>query len=207
MKILRKLNRGAILSFFILVFLIVYLVILEFSHSAEIPKIKAQCEKYIGTEISYKMLPKQYRVEKPSITQSELDLYLANMEKDIKAFYPQNEQSSKFIIDNLKSSLLAQAEGDGVVYEYKKEILKYNDLLFDNDTVTVNFTTNSVYEGQNPNNLNLLAKSEKITSETEDMLILQKINGDWKIVYSNLNLPYDQNNMGGQPQYYKGMIK
>ncbi len=203
MKILKKLNRGAILSFIILVCLIGYLIYVAIINGIDIPKIKDVCEKYIETEISYKMLPKQHRVEKPIITQSELNLYIENMQKDIKAFYTKEEQSSKYIIDTLAASLIAQSKGSGVVFDFKKEIIEYNDIVFDNDTVTVNFTTNNNFEGQNANNPT--SKVAPTITQTNDNLILQKINSEWKIIYSNLNSPNEQENMYGEKPYLNGM--
>jgi hypothetical protein len=180
---LKKWNRGAILSALVLLGVIVYLTVTGAMQNAEKPAIKAVCENYAQTEVGYKMLPEKYRTVTPTIPKADFDVYLADMEKDIKAFFPSDPESVKFTLDTLTASLTAQSKGTDVVLRFTKKIAKYTDILFEKDTVTVNFNSDNVYESTG-------SAGGLLTGETQDTLILQKIGGFWKVVYSNLSVPY-----------------
>ena len=187
MKLLKKINRGAITSLLVLVAVIIYLVALNISHNNAQPKIKEICEKYVQIETTYKMLPKKFRTEKPTISKAELAKYIETMENDLNAFYPKTMQNDNMMLYGMKNMLNAQAEGNSLIYDFQKTIKKYKSFEFDGDAVTVTFTTSNIYKAQNYNNPT--AKAQKISTETDDNLMLQKIDGQWKIVYPNLTTP------------------
>lgn len=187
MKLLKKINRGAITSLLVLVAVIIYLVALNIAHNNAQPKIKEICEKYVQIETTYKMLPEKFRTEKPTISKAELAKYIEKMENDLNAFYPKAMQNDNLMLYGMKNMLNAQADGNSLIYDFQKTIVEYKSFAFDGDTVTVSFTTSNIYEAQDYNNPT--AKARKISTETDDSLMLQKIDGQWKIVYPNLTTP------------------
>lgn len=184
----RKINRGVILTTVIALAVVTYLVALSVIRNADKPAIEEVCTKYIQADINYSMLPKEYRIDNPKMPKVELDKYIADMTNDIKAYYSDNTQSSKYFIDTLKINIEDQAKGTGVIYDYKKEILGFKSYTYKNDTVTVKIVTNTTFEN---------SSREKVLQQTDNFITLQKIDNEWKVVYSNLSLPMNNNQNNG----------
>ncbi len=192
MKFFKKVNRGALLTLLVFLGVVIYLISVEVSHSIEKPKIQEICEKYIQADVSYNMLPEKYRVESPEMPKSEFNDYIKKMEADVRAFYPENSLSVDFYVDSLKESLNKQAEGNGVVLEYKKEIKRYNDFTFNGDSVIVEVTTTATYKSTD---IDVMKGQNIYNDEYTESFTLQKINGEWELVYANISSPADYNNM------------
>lgn len=188
MKYLSKINRGAILTAVVVLTVICYLVTTGIIQNNEKPRIKQVCETYLQQEVAYNLLPAAYRVDKPDMPMTVLNDYLAEMKKNIIAFYPSNEQYYKFVIDTRTADLTSQAKGTGIVYQYEKTITKYKDIIFNGNTVNVAFTTSTTMEAKDLYGTGSTIK-EKITAEVDDNIILQKIDGVWKVVYATINRP------------------
>jgi hypothetical protein len=191
MKFLSKINRGAILTAGVILAVIAYLIVNAVTQSTQKPAIKQVCEAYLQQEVSYNMLPAQFRKDKPGMSDTALKEYLDSMKADIIAYYPKNEQSYRYLIDNLTSDLTGQTEGVNVVYAYEKTILTYDKMIFDGDTVEVSFTSDTTIEQVDPYGTGSSVK-EKLTAEVADTIILQKISGEWKVIYASINRPYNE---------------
>lgn len=188
MNYLSKINRGAILTAMVVLGVVCYLVTTGIIQNNEKPRIKQVCESYLQQEVAYNLLPAAYRLDKPDMPVSVLNDYLAEMKKNIIAFYPTEEQYYKFVIDNRTADLTSQAKGTGIVYQYEKTITKYKDMIFNGDSVNVTFTTSTTIEAKDLYGTGSTIK-EKITSDVDDNIILQKIDGVWKVVYATINRP------------------
>lgn len=206
MSFFLKINRGLILTVVIVLATTGYLVVNGVAQSTAKPEIKTLCEKYIKTAISYKMLPQNYRKENPAVPKAELDKYVDDMTRDLKAFYSNNEQTYKYTIADYKKSLENQAKGIGVIYNFTKEISDYKDFVFDNDTVTVTITTNTFFDGM-PVTGNTPSKfmqgaegRQNITTQTTDTITLQNVSGKWKVLYADLVNPVSGGMQGYTPQ-------
>lgn len=191
MKFLSKINRGAILTAGIVLAVILYLIVNAIIQNAQKPAIRQVCEAYLQQEVSYNMLPVEYRKDKPEMNDSALEEYLNEMKADITSYYPDNEQYFQYIIQNLTDTLTIQAEGKGIVYAYEKTILTYDKMIFDKDTVEVSFTSDTTMEQADPYGTGSSVK-EKLTAEVADTIILQKIDGQWKVIYASINPPYSE---------------
>lgn len=198
MNLFKKINRGLIATVIVLIAVAVYLVSLSISRADEENRIKEVCESYVKTAISYKMLPKEYRKEAPEIKKAELDNYISQMSKDLKAFYIDNEQSYKYVTDWNKQELENQSKGIDVVFNYSKKILKFTDFVYDKDVVTAQFESDSSFEG--PDLTNKSVKRRKVTMQTKDSITLQMQEGKWKIVYADLQQPV-RDSQGNQMVY------
>jgi hypothetical protein len=195
MKARKKFNRGVIITAIALLCISIYLIGLDITQNAEKPAIQKVVGSYINTYVSYNMLPQSYRIATPDIPKAEMDSYIAKMESDIKSYFAVNDDSYKFMTDMLKSDLKSQKSETTVVYSYKKTISKYTEFKFDKSNVTVTVETNSSYDGpdiQNPNSGRL-----KLNAVTTDTIVLKKVDGEWKVVYSNINRPSQSNSLGG----------
>jgi hypothetical protein len=205
MKYLSKINRGAILTAVVILGVIGYLITNAILQNNEKPRIKQICDTYIQTEVKYNMLPAAYRIDKPAMSASALTDFLAEMKKNITAFYPDKEQYYQFVVMSLTNDLTSQSKGTGVVYKYEKSIKKYDDMVFDGDIVTVNMTCNTTIEARDLSKTGATVK-ENLVQEIMDTVILQKIDGQWKVVYATINRPISANGYPdkmGNPGMYK----
>jgi hypothetical protein len=195
MKALKKFNRGVVIAVIALIGVSIYLVELGITQHAELPAIKQVVESYIQTYVNYNMLPKEYRTATPNVPQATMDSYVAKMQTDIKSYFAAGDNSYKFMTDTLKSGLQSQISDSTVVYSYTKTISKYNSFVFDKSTVTVSVDTNSSYNGPDKNNSS--TGSFQGNAVTTDTVVLKKVDGAWKVVYSNINTPSQSNSFGG----------
>jgi hypothetical protein len=197
MKFWAKPNRGAVLSIAVLLVVVIYLIALQFSHTAARPDIKSVCGNYIRTAVNYRMLPVQYRTDQPDMPQTAIDSYIEKMTDEIKAYYPANTQGYKYAVDKYAANLIAQAKGNGVVYSYMKEILSFSNFDFNGSSVTVTILTNSSFDSTDTPG----AARASVSAQTTDTITLQKIGGVWKVVYADLPDPSN----GGGPSVKPGM--
>ncbi|MHB1454914.1 MAG: hypothetical protein ACYCYM_13305 [Saccharofermentanales bacterium] len=188
MKWLSKINRGAILTAFVLLCVIGYLVVLSLIHSAQIPGIEQICEDYLADEIRYSMLPEDQRKDVPDMTETELASYLDEMEQAISAHYPDGEEYSKFAIKAKTADLTAQSEGQGIVYSYTKTIVDFTRYVFDKNTVTVSFLSDTTIETAMTGKAGLPEKT-KMTMEVNDQIILFRKDGEWHVIYAGITRP------------------
>lgn len=184
MKFMKKLNKGVVLLAFVIIAVAIYLSVNAVTESKDKTKIKELCEEYVAKEISYNMLPEQYRSDGTKIATNELDTYIKQMKEELSDYYVDNEQCYSYLLNNLEESLQNQQKGLSVVSAYEKSIIKFDKITFYDDSASVQISCNTTYEGTVPtgeiNNLN---------SQTIDTITLQKVNGKWKITYSNLINP------------------
>lgn len=195
MKARKKFNRGVIITVIAVLCLSAYLIGLDITQNAEKPAIQKVVESYINTYVSYNMLPQSYRIATPNIPQAEMDSYVAKMESDVKSYFAADDNSYKFMTDMLKSNLESQKTETTVIYSFDKTISKYTKFSFDKSTVTVTVQTNSSYDGPDKNNSN--SGRLKLNAVTTDTIVLKKVNGEWKVVYSNINIPSQKESFGG----------
>jgi hypothetical protein len=195
MRARKKFNRGVIITVIVVFCVGIYLIGLDITQNAEKPAVQKVVESYINTYVNYNMLPEKYRIATPNIPQAEMDSYIAKMGSDIKSYFAVNDNSYKFMTDMLKSDLESQTTETTVVYSYTKTISKYTGFNFDKSTVTVTVETNSSYDGPDKSNSN--SGRLKLNAVTTDTVVLKKVDGEWKVVYSNINRPSQSNSLGG----------
>lgn len=192
MRILSKINRGVILTVVILLGVAGYLIGLEAMHDSARKEIQQICEKYVAAELQYHMLPQAYRTENPQMPAQELEHYMTAMREDIKGFFVDNEQTYRYKLEELEEDLTAQSKGEGVVYQYTKEIIQY-EIEFNANTASVTLTSATTYDGP-VDSYSYRSKTggssrQTLTGEVTDCLSFQRVDGEWKLTYAALYLP------------------
>lgn len=189
---MKKINKGLILTVIVLVVLTIYLVNLEKQRNEEKPHIRTICEKFIEITDKYSVLPKEKQVLNTIIDQDEFEQYMMLMKNQLNNIMISKEDAVllqyKVIGENLQNGY-SKFEART---NQKRTIKKVTRYEFDGDQVTVKFE-------------NKVEKTTKyITGEEEqvenksfdalyDEIILQKVNGEWKVVYANLQFnDYDK---------------
>lgn len=176
-----RINRGALLFILLIIGIITYLVMLSFVRSKDEADIKALCSSYVSVETDLNMLPEKYRDGSYKISAEELDARIKDMKDAIKLYYIDNEKAYNYLVKNLEASLTLQAGGGNIIKSYSKVIVDYDDFIYRDNYVEVNFTTETVRE-------DILNGEETSKSFLiDDTLIVQKVDGKWKVVYSSLN--------------------
>ena len=196
MKIINKINKGLVLTIIVLVVLIVYLINVETKRNSEKPNIEQAVKEYIHLVNKYAVMPQEYQkiygyqyleddqlakeIDKVIIEQSE------KFENEFKRISIENAELTKMqkeMIINLisqRSNFVTE-----VLTKYNKEITNIHSYVFDDDQVTIQFSSETDIETmyQEGNNNQIKARSEKVEDE---VVTMQLVDGNWKIVYADL---------------------
>lgn len=203
MKYLKKMNKGVVLTIIVLLILVIYLITLETSRNKEKPKIEEICKEYIELINKYAIAPensqKLYKTENISKeekekiknqTRNEINKQLLELEKELDTKMIDNDLAKEMQINRLREYLEnSNNPFESVITNFNKEITKIKKFEFDEDQVTVTFTSKVEEETK------YLQESEEGTKElskkgnfnhSDETITLQKIDGAWKMVYADL---------------------
>lgn len=176
MGILKKINKGLILTILVILGIFVYLFSLESYRSSQKPAIKSACEEYMNVINKYMMLPEGYNSTDKKISTEELNKYMSDIKTDISKYLVNNDGVIKVELDSIKSNFENQINNKEIITSYSRKIVNIAEYSFDDDQVTVKI--NTFYEYKVDNN----TKSDDI----ESTVILKKEEGSWKVVHSDL---------------------
>lgn len=208
MKILKKINKGLILTVIVLIALAIYLLNLESSRNAEKAEIKNACQAYIDFVNKYSMLDSKYRSIDKSMTDADYNKYIQDMKSELSNIFVDDEKLKSNQTDIVKANLDSQLVGNFVITDLDRKISEYKKFVFNANNVTVQlsdyvdvkYLTRSeaaldVKTGKYTGN----AETQKQSTSLSDSISLQKVNGKWKVVYANINLPiYNQKITNGK---------
>ena len=186
MKILRKINKGVILTLIVLIVLMVYLVGLEKKREAEKGNIIVAIEDFIKLTDEYSVYPENTNTVTQKISSEDRKKYLEEMKSELKKVMIPNEEVVKLQAQALENILNLVNQQQEVIVKTERNILKISSYEFDDNQVTVGFesiveNTMQYLDGQGKE------QTRKDSYQTySDEIILQKIDEKWKIVYSNL---------------------
>lgn len=190
MKILKKINKGFILTVIVLVALSIYLINLEKQREADKKEIEEVCEQYIEFTNKYVVLPEEYQKLTQQISDTELNKYKEELETKLKEQMIDNKNAVNLQYQILASILDGNFSKNSIVTNISRTITDELKYEFDGDQVQVTFTAKlSKTEKylENDDDTEEEAKTRNNTQNTyNDQINLQKVNGEWKIVYSNL---------------------
>lgn len=190
MSVLKKLNRGAILTIVAVIGVVIYLIASGTANALQTAEIKAACAEYIAAEVRYSVLPEGYQAEDPGMPADEQTRYLAEMTGYILPLLADEGIAGQLTLDRLKDNLTRQMGGDGVIYEYGKTILKYDAITFKQDVATVSVLTETVFDGPAFDYYSgMMAGRQYQVATLTDTLVLQRVDGVWKVFFANLATP------------------
>lgn len=203
MKWLKKINKGVVLTIIVLVVLVIYLVTLETSRNKEKSIIEETCKEYIEFMNKYAVIPeksqKLYKVgitskeeaeRIKSQTKEEINKQILELEKELKTKMIDNELAVKMQTNTLREYLENNNNPfETVISNFDKEITKIKKFEFDEDQVTVTFTSKieqeTKYLDESTEETKELSKKGNFNS-SDETITLQKIDGNWKLVYADL---------------------
>lgn len=200
MKFLKKINKGLILTVIVLVVLILYFNNLEKQRDKDKPDIKKACEDFIELTDKYSVLPVELQTLQDNIPEEKVDDYIKQMKKDLADVMIDNQESiniqQKILEENLKNGYNVLE----VRTNLSRKIQKVSSYQFENNQVTVSLKDNVEETIKTPDGLEEYDKNNEFEA-SEDEIVLQKVDGKWKIVYANLQ--FDDN----ARYYYDEMIR
>lgn len=212
MKYLKKINKGVVLTIIVLLVLVIYLVTLEISRNKEKPRIEEICKEYIELINKYAVAPessqKLYKLGTTSVedaekikneTEKAINNRTSEFVAELKTKMINNDLAVKMQADRLRDYLKENYNPfSEVCSSYNKEITKIKKFSFDEDQVTVTFTSKTEQETkyldeESEENKELIKKED--FNSSDETITLQNIDGTWKVVYADLL--YSNPNSGG----------
>ena len=194
MRILKKINKGLILTIIVLVVLIIYLTNVEKQRGADKPAIQKACEEYIALTDKYVVLPEDMRTFTGEISKENEEKLKKELREELEKQMIKNDEAIEiqyeYLLDELKNGYRTENE---VRTKNKRTITKISNYEFDGDQVTVTLKTSveSTYK-YIEEDTGTEKERQNTTTSTNDEIILQKVDGQWKVVYSNMQ--FDNNN-------------
>ncbi len=195
-KFLKKINRGLILTVFVVLAVIIYLVSLGIYNASQKPVLENLTEEFLEVYLQYEMLPEQFRDGSTQMPEDEREKYLEEMEEELSFFYPEEEMYFQFALTNKEARINSLLSGQRTIKNYEKRIIRFEKFVFENKTADVTFTSLTTTETYYPVGSDQIQKS---TEEISDQVIFMKINGNWKVIHAAINEA--QPGMGEMPVF------
>lgn len=189
---MKKINKGLILTIIVVIGLTIYLVNLEKQRNEEKTEIKSICENFIEVTDKYSVLPKEKQVINPNGNEEEYSKYITSVKNELENIMIPNEDAIMLQYQVIEENLGNGYNNLEARTNQKRTINKITGYDFDGNQVTVKFQnrvekTTKYFDGI----------EEQVENKTFDApydeIILQKIDGEWKVVYANLQFnEYDK---------------
>lgn len=209
MKVLRKVNKGLILTIIVLIILSIYLIGVEANRNKEKADIEKICKEYVELTNKYAVMPEENQkiYNNSQITAGEAEKKKEDLKKEIDTQMNKfaEELKNKMIDNETAINMQKEIIGDflensndifsSAIVKYNREITKIRKFDFDSDQVTVAFDTKidveTKYLGAE---LEETTKKENFNTNLET-ITLKKVDNNWKVVYADLTY-YGGNQQG-----------
>ena len=187
MRILKKFNKGAILTIIVLVALVIYLVGVENQRKEDKQIIKQKCEEIVGVIDECMVYPENMQKLGEEISKEDQAKYEEQVKEKLAEKMIDNEEAVEIQSKILISNLNYQNDENEIRTKYKRNIDRILGYQFEGDQVTVTFLSTIQVEKKYKDALTGEEQtSSQSFSTSSDEIVLQKIDGNWKIVYTNL---------------------
>lgn len=187
MRILKKINKGAILTIIVLVALVIYLVGVENQRKEDKQIIKQKCEEIVGVIDECMVYPEDMQKLGEEISKEDQAKYEEQVKEKLAEKMIDNEEAVEIQSKILISNLNYQNDENEIRTKYKRNIDKITAYQFEGDQVTVTFLSTVQVEKKYKDALTGEEQtSSQSFSTSSDEIVLQKIDGNWQIVYTNL---------------------
>lgn len=163
---MKKINKGLILTIVVIAILTIYLINVEKRRNDEKGNINQACQQFINFVDGY--------LETGKGLENLNELMISN-----KEVVQMEEKFLKTTADKMKKDNL-------IITDVEKEILNIIDYVFDGNQVTVSLETTVRISGKYLDENNKEKEAQNSLTNVYDDIILQQVDGEWKIVYSDL---------------------
>lgn len=182
---MRKVNKGLILTLIVLLALTTYILNVEKQRKADKEDIKKVCEQFISFTDKYTVLQEDMQTLDEPIAESKLNEYKKEIKKELEKLMIDNEEAVDLQYKILESVLADGYNELSITTKQTRKINQIKEYKFDGNKVTVKFQNNFERIGKFFDG-NEIQTENKSFDTYSDEIILQKVEGTWKIVYSNL---------------------
>ncbi len=196
MKVLKKINKGLILTIIVLAALLIYISGVEKQRNADKPDIRKACEDFILLTDKYVVLPED--MQKSEVSEEKVNEYVNQMKSDVEKVMISNTEAVKIQKQVIENNLRNGYNALDVRIKMSRKIKKINGYEFDGNQVTVKLKDQVEIVTKVFDEIDSTKETETFDA-SNDEIILQKIDGKWKIVYSNLQFD-------GSNRYYSDDI-
>lgn len=196
MKVLKKINKGLILTIIVLAALLIYISGVEKQRNADKPDIRKACEDFILLTDKYVVLPED--MQKSEVSEEKVNEYVNQMKNDVEKVMISNTEALKIQKQVIENNLRNGYDALDVRIKMSRKIKKINGYEFDGNQVTVKLKDQVEIVTKVFDEIDSTKETETFDA-SNDEIILQKIDGKWKIVYSNLQFD-------GSNRYYSDDI-
>ena len=183
MKVLKKINKGLILTIIVLAALLIYISGVEKQRNADKPDIRKSCEEFIALTDKYVVLPED--MQKSEVSEEKVNEYVNQMKSDVEKVMISNTEAVKIQEQVIENNLRNGYNALDVRSKVSRKIKKINGYEFDGNQVTVKLNNQVEIVTKVFDEIDSTKETETFDA-SNDEIILQKIDGKWKIVYSNL---------------------
>lgn len=183
---MKKINKGFILTLIVLVALTLYILKVEMQRNADKEEIQKVYEEFIDFTDKYSVLPENLQTLSESKNESEIEEYKKQMKADLKNLMIDNEEAVNLQYDKLESVLTSGYNKLEVRTSQERRINKITTYRFNGNKVDVKF------EGTVERKVKFYNGTEEQTETKSfdtvyDEIVLQKVDGEWKVKYANLH--------------------
>ena len=196
MKVLKKINKGLVLTIIVLAALLIYISGVEKQRNADKPDIRKACEEFIALTDKYVVLPED--MQKSEVSEEKVKEYVNQMKNDVEKVMISNTEAVKIQEQVIENNLRDSYNALDVRSKVSRKIKKINGYEFDGNQVTVKLNNQVEIVTKVFDEIDSTKETETFDA-SNDEIILQKIDGKWKIVYSNLQFD-------GSNRYYSDDI-
>ena len=196
MKVLKKINKGLILTIIVLAALLIYISSIEKQRNSDKPDIRKACEDFILLTDKYVVLPED--MQKSEVSEEKVNEYVNQMKSDVEKVMISNTEAVKIQKQVIENNLRDSYNALDVRSKVSRKIKKINGYEFDGNQVTVKLNNQVEIVTKVFDEIDSTKETETFDA-SNDEIILQKIDGKWKIVYSNLQFD-------GSNRYYSDDI-
>lgn len=183
MKVLKKINKGLILTIIVLAALLIYISSIEKQRNSDKPDIRKACEKFIALTDKYVVLPED--MQKSEVSEEKVNEYVNQMKSDVEKVMISNTEAVKIQKQVIENNLRDSYNALDVRSKVSRKIKKINGYEFDGNQVTVKLKDQVEIVTKVFDEIESTKETETFEASSDE-IILQKVDGKWKIVYSNL---------------------
>lgn len=203
MKILKKINKGLILTIIVLIALTIYLMSVEKQREEDKIDIEKSCNEFIEFTSKYLVLPEDRQKIGEKVEIKDDDEYLKEIRTELEKLMIDNENAVNVQYEILRYYLIEGYNSNETRTKLDRNITKITGYEFDGDQVTVHFGTRVEEENKYIDTITNNELSRKDSFNTSgDEIILQKVDGKWKIVYVNMQITSDGGYYGNTMNLY-----
>ena len=186
MRFFKRINKGLVLTIIVLLVVIVYLTGVEKQRKEDKISIQKATENFIEFTDKYSVLPEEMQILVEEVSREKIEKYEAEMKTELEKLMVSNEEAVKiqnqFLISNLESG----DNQDEIRNKQERKITKISGYEFDGNQVTVTFNSKLDTSIKYLNEENKEQERKNSIEITGEEVVLQKVDGEWKVVYSNL---------------------